>query len=69
MFDLLKFYFNLPMFEIFAFGFKFLFLLALLHIATRTVYIIYRVRVRKPLKRWLNRHPKNSGSLKTAKKV
>lgn len=68
MFDLLKFYFNLPMFEIFAFGFKFLFLLALLHIAMRTVYIIYRLRVRKPLKRWLNR-PKNSGSLKIQKKA
>lgn len=69
MLDLLKFYFNLPMFEIFSFGFKFLFLLMLLHIATRTTRIVYRVHIRRPIKRWLNCHPKNSGSLKIRKKV
>lgn len=63
MFDLFKYYFNLPFWGVIAFGGKFLFLLFLISIATRTTHIIYRVRVRKPLKRWLN-SPKNSGSLK-----
>lgn len=69
MFDLFKYYFNLPFWGVIAFGGKFLFLLFLISIATRTTRIVYRVHIRRPLKRWLNHHPKNSGSLKTAKKV
>lgn len=68
MTDLIKYYLNLSFLGVFEFGFKFLFLLFLTSIATRTLHIVYRVRVRKPLKRWLNRHPKNSGSLKIHQK-
>lgn len=69
MADLIKYYLNLSFFGVFEFGFKFLFLLFLISIATRTTHIIYRVRIRRPLKRWLNHNPKNSGSLKIRKKV
>lgn len=68
MADLFAYYFNLSFFGVFEFGFKFLFLLFLISIATRTTRIVYRVHIRRPLKRWLNR-PKNSGSLKIHKKV
>lgn len=55
MLDLLQYYFNLPFWGVIAFGGKFLFLLFLISIATRTTRIVYRVHIRRPIKRWLNR--------------
>lgn len=65
MFEFLSWYFNLPMTDIFAFGFKFLFLLMLFHISTRTTRIVYRIHIRRPLKRWLNAKGHEHGRKKT----
>lgn len=52
--NFLIWFFNLSVADTLMFGFRFMFLLSLFLIATRTWRTVYRIHIRRPLKRWLN---------------
>lgn len=59
--NFLIWFFNLSVADTLMFGFHFMFLLSLFLIATRTWRTVYRIHIRRPLKRWLNQKPKAKG--------